>query len=315
MLPSFARLSLNSRPVAAVASGLGGSGGARTRRGKKREEEELEDLARRGQEELDLYSDEVMAPEHLDPLALTDDEIVLTALLEYEDDDFVDMLDDTHSQQQHAASVVASQTFRDDLNAWIAERLQAEETIGYRRMQTAKEAFARELARRWGITPRRAAVAIEQTTHRTQAWRARYGQRRESRDRHFRRAAPPANKNLPTGERVDGLMAKLMQALGRTRNRANPLPLEAMCAVWDELMSQKVTERDFEGESAEHVAAYHQVDATVQRIKALYASGRQRSAAYAAEEKQALTVLTSEEGLWFVKRVASRASGAGPSDA
>ena len=109
-------------------------------------------------------------------------------------------------------------------------------------------------------------------------------------------------------------MARLMHALGRPRNRANPLGLEGMCNVWDEHMSQKVTERDFEGESAEHIAAYHQVDATVQRIKALYASGRQRSAAYAAEEKQALTVLTSEEGFRFVQRVASRASGAGPSD-
>ena len=313
LLPSFANLSLNNDRKTSMPTG---TRGPQTRKA-KRDEEELEELASSAQEELELYADESMAPEHMrDPDDVDVEDLV--DLGNMADEDLIDLAPtpEPNMDLAHARDVVHSEAFVADVRRWMSAHLRTRYELTPATIDAirfSKHKRARALARKYHLTEQHAFLGIERVTRVNSAWQQRFGRRVEKAARAKRveqkaraRAANP-RPVVPTAERFDNSFVKIVRGMAESVAKIGheERSKDALYARWNKL-TEGFTDRAFVGEDQAYVDAYKAVVQVVEQSEEASAMGKARSRAKSDEEKRAALLLSTEEGIAFLKRVMAR---------
>jgi len=315
LLPSLAQLRLSDRPAEAPT----GTRGPRTRKGKK-DDDVLEQLADQGLQELDLYSEEHMAPEHRDPHDA--DVVDLVELTELTDEDLATLAPTPESpfDVSSAAQIVRSKEFQDEVRKWMARHLKSNDVPNSRRaIRASKEKAANAMASKYGLTVHQVMVGMERLTGSHKEWQDRFGnhwrtpkdERPEKRVRAPKGAgAVDGRATIPTEMRFDNSFVKIVGSLGymRSKDAIDDRNKDNLFAKWHEY-TRGITERVFADEDRAYVEAYKLVEKVVERSEAAYAEGRKRAPNKSNKEMEAAWLLTSLEGDAFLRRLLERVAG------
>ena len=315
LLPSLAQLSLSDRPAEAPT----GTRGPRTRKDKK-DDEALDELADQGQQELDLYSEENMAPEHRDPHDA--DVVDLVELTELTDEDLANLAPTPEApfDVSNAAQFVRSKAFQDEVRQWMARHLESKGNTNSRRgIRSSKERKAKAMAEKYGLTVHQVMIGIERITTNHKEWQQRFGRSvhverplspKDERPKERTRRPSEARGFVPNEQRFDNGFARLMRSLGgmRKKDSLDGRHKESMYSKWHEY-TEKITPGVVEGEDKAYVNAYRLVKRVVERSEAAYAAGGKRAPNKSDEETKAAWLLASPEGDAFLRRLRERVEG------
>ena len=314
LLPSLAKLSLSNGPVEAPT----GTRAPRTRKGKKADDA-LDQLAEQGQRELELFSEESMAPEHRDPDDLDVED--LYDLAQMDDDELADLAPTPKApfNVSTAAQIVRSKAFQDEVRQWMATHLQAKVATNNSRrgIRASKERKAKEMAKKYELSVHQVMVGMERLTGSNKEWQRRFGNpwrtgKEEGPAGPGERARTPTKVRgfVPNEKRFDNGFARLMRSLGGVRGRdaEDERHKTAMYAKWHEFTSG-FTPAVFEGEDQALVDAFRLVGKVVERSEAAYAAGRKRAPDKSDKETKAAWLLASPEGDAFLRRLRGRVDG------